>query len=87
LSECYVLLTTLTAESFSFGLQISMGVITALLLVLIGFAVISRVAPMINLMSVGWSVNMLLTLGVVLVSIGTIITVFSQFAADKLGAF
>ena len=87
LSESYVLLTTLTAESFSFGLQISMGVITALLLVLIGFAVISRVAPMINLMSVGWSVNMLLTLGVVLVSLGTIITVFSQFAADKLGAF
>ncbi len=62
-----------------------MGVITALLLVLIGFAVISRVAPMINLMTVGWSVNLLLTLGVVLISLGTIITAFSQFATDKLG--
>ena len=83
LADSYKLLTTLTAESFSFGLQISMGVITVLLLALLCMAVISRVAPMINLMTVGWQANMILTLGMLLVSLGTIITAFCQLAISN----
>lgn len=79
----YSTITELVSLSFNLGLQLSLSVITALLIALIAWAIISRTIPTINLMTVGWPVNMLLALGALFVSLGSIITLFCS-AAQKI---
>lgn len=71
-------LTTLLTQSFRLGIRAAAPAMAALLLATLVLGLIGRTLPQINILVVGFSVNALLTIGALLVSIGAIAWAFPQ---------
>lgn len=64
---------------FAVGVLMSLPLVTALLLVNLGFGVASRSAPQLNIFSVGFPVSLLLGLGLIWVSLPSVMELFDGF--------
>lgn len=71
-------LTAITSFSFRLGLQIAMPVMIALLLSILIMGLISRTLPQLNVLAVGFSVNSMVMLSALLLSIGVLSRVFHE---------
>jgi flagellar biosynthetic protein FliR len=71
-------MTTLVVQSFSLGIRAVAPVTVALLLTTIVMGIISRTLPQLNVMSFGFGVSALATLGTLWVSLGSIAWIFQE---------
>ncbi len=83
-TEIGEMLTTLAAESFRLGVQAATPVMVAMLLATLVLGLISRTLPQLNVMSLGFGLNVVITLGAVAVSMGTMAWVFQQHVDPML---
>jgi flagellar biosynthetic protein FliR len=86
--DALVTVTRLLSLSFLMALRISLPVITALLLGLIAAGWIGRVVPQLNMIVLGWNLNAVLALAVLLFSLGGMAWVFQNhlpLAVEYLG--
>jgi flagellar biosynthesis protein FliR len=72
------LVPALLAESFSLALRGAAPAIVALLLATISLGLISRTLPQMNVMAIGFGLNVLVTLGILALSIGGIAWLFQE---------
>jgi flagellar biosynthetic protein FliR len=70
--------TTLLSESFTLGIRAAGPAMVALLLATVLLGLISRTIPQINVMVVGFGVNSLITLGMIAISLGSMVYVFQE---------
>lgn len=78
-------LTTLLGQSFVLGIRAAAPAMTALLLATLVLGLVSRTVPQLNILAIGFNLNALLTIGVVLVSLGAIAWAFPQATVDAIG--
>ncbi len=71
-------LVTILSQSFLLGVRTAAPAMTALLLATLLLGLIGRTMPQINILAVGFGINTLLTLGTLLLSLGTIAWAFPQ---------
>jgi flagellar biosynthetic protein FliR len=67
---------------FAAGVLFSLPLVTALLLVNLGFGVASRAAPQLNIFSVGFPVSLGLGLFLIGISLPDVLSLFSGFLDD-----
>ncbi len=79
-------LVTLLGQSFNLGVRAAAPMLVALFLATVLLGLVSRTLPQINAVVVGFSVNSLLTLGMMMVSIGAVAYTFQEPLADALVA-
>ena len=85
LGETYLdVLISLLSQSFQLGIRAAAPAMTALLLATLVLGLVGRTLPQINILAVGFSVNTLLTLGCVSLSLGTVMWAFPQQAAAAI---
>ncbi len=85
LGDTYVeALTSLLSQSFLLGIRAAAPAMTALLLATLVLGLVGRTMPQINVLAVGFSVNALLSLGCLLLSIGAITWAFPQQAVTAI---
>lgn len=77
-------LTEVTAYSFRVGLQVSLPLMLALLLSILVMGLISRTLPQLNVLAVGFSVNSVVMLAALLLSLGILSRVFQEEALVAL---
>ena len=77
-------LTSLLSQSFLLGIRAAAPAMTALLLATLVLGLIGRTLPQINVLAVGFSVNALLTLACLSLSIGSVIWAFPHHCATAL---
>ncbi|HEX6961550.1 MAG TPA: flagellar biosynthetic protein FliR [Lacipirellula sp.] len=77
-------LKTLLTQSFLLAIRAAAPAMAALLLATLVLGLIGRTLPQINILAVGFSVNALLTAGVLVLSIGAIGWAFPQPAVDAI---
>jgi flagellar biosynthetic protein FliR len=65
-------LTTIVTQSLDLGIRAGAPVMTALLLSTLVLGLVTRTLPQINIIAVGFSLNALLTLGALFLTVGTI---------------
>jgi flagellar biosynthetic protein FliR len=83
--ESYVeAVVAIVTRSFHLGLRAVAPVMTALLLSTIVLGLVGRTLPQLNIIIIGFNINALLTLGVLLVGMGAIAWTFPDQAADVL---
>ena len=70
--------SVLLSESFSLGIRAAAPAMIALLLATVLLGLISRTIPQINVMVVGFGINSMITLGVVAISLGSMVFVFQE---------
>jgi flagellar biosynthesis protein FliR len=78
LSSIGKLVPALLAESFSLAVRGAAPAIVALLLATISLGLISRTLPQMNIMAIGFGLNVLVTLGILALSIGGIAWLFQE---------
>ena len=81
-------MTRLLSVSFLMALRISLPVVTALLVGLITAGWISRLLPQLNMIVLGWNLNAVLALAMILLTLGGMAWVFQQhvqLAVEYLG--
>ena len=71
-------MVTILSQSFLLGIRAAAPAMTALLLATLLLGLVGRTMPQINILAVGFSVNTLLTLGTLFVSLGAIAWAFPQ---------
>lgn len=71
-----------SSRLFAAGVLWSLPVISALLLINLGFGVASRAAPQLNIFSVGFPVSLLLGLLLIWVSLPSVLALFAGFLDD-----
>jgi flagellar biosynthetic protein FliR len=85
LGESYVaVLTEMLGQSFLLGIRAAAPAMAALLLATLVLGLIGRTVPQINVLVVGFSVNALLTIGGVCVTIGAIAWAFPQQGIEAI---
>ncbi len=72
------------AALFSGAISIALPGVTALLIVNLGFGVISRAAPSLNLFAVGFPISLVVGLLVVLAGMGPLVEGISQLIGQGL---
>ncbi len=72
------LLTTLATESFSLGIRGAAPAIVALLLSTIVLGFVSRTLPQINIMTVGFGLNIAVTFVALAISVGAMVWLFQE---------
>ncbi len=77
-------LTRVTTFSFTLGLQVAAPVMIALLLSVLIMGLISRTLPQLNVLAVGFSVNSLVMLSAMLLSLGVLTRVFQENSIDVI---
>ncbi len=80
-------LAQIANDSFALGLQVAAPIMVALLLSILLMGLISRTLPQLNVLAVGFSVNSLIMLSALLLSLGVLTQVFihhSQVAIDTI---
>jgi flagellar biosynthetic protein FliR len=77
-------LVTIIAQAFALGIRAAAPLLVAMLLSNLVLGLISRTLPQINVIAVGFSVNSLLALGVLFLSIGAAAWTFQDPAMDVL---
>jgi flagellar biosynthetic protein FliR len=86
LGKSYVTaMTTLLGQSFALGIRAAAPGMAALLLATLVLGLIGRTVPQINILAVGFNLNALLTVAILMASVGTIGWAFPNQAADALG--
>jgi flagellar biosynthetic protein FliR len=86
--DALVTVTRLLSVSFLMALRISLPVVTALLVGLITAGWISRLLPQLNMIVLGWHLNAVLALAMILLTLGGMAWVFQrhvQLAVEYLG--
>lgn len=87
LGDSYVdVLTSLLRESFALGLQAAAPAMLALLLATLVLGLVGRTLPQLNVLAVGFSVNAMLSLGCLLVTLGGVAYAFPQQAAAAINS-
>jgi flagellar biosynthetic protein FliR len=71
-------LTTLVAQSFVLGVRAAAPAMAALLLATLVLGLISRTLPQLNVMTLGFGFNSLITLGAICLSMGTVAWTFQD---------
>jgi flagellar biosynthetic protein FliR len=71
-------IATLLTESFSLGIRAAAPAMAALLLATVLLGLISRTIPQINVLVVGFGVNSLITLGMLAISLSSMVYVFQD---------
>lgn len=71
-------LSTLVGQSFSLGVRAAAPVVTALLLASLVLGLIGRTAPQLNIISLGFGLNAMVTLAVLAFSLSAIAWVFQE---------
>jgi flagellar biosynthesis protein FliR len=71
-------LTEVTSRSFLLGLRIAAPMMVSLLLAILIMGLISRTLPQLNVLAVGFSVNSMVMLAAMLLSLGILARVFEQ---------
>jgi flagellar biosynthetic protein FliR len=71
-------IVVLLSQSFSLGIRAAGPAMVALLVATLLLGLIGRTLPQINVLAVGFNVNVLLTLGILLLSLGAIAYAFPQ---------
>jgi flagellar biosynthetic protein FliR len=85
LGETYAtVLAKLLGQSFVLGIRAGAPAMTALLLATLVLGLIGRTLPQINILVVGFSINALLSVGAVCLSIGTIAWAFPEQAVAAI---
>jgi flagellar biosynthesis protein FliR len=79
-------LTNVATQSFALGIRAAAPLLTALLLSNLVLGLISRTLPQINVIAVGFGVNSLLALAVMMLSIGGVAWTFQDPTIDVLHA-
>lgn len=74
----------LLQQSFQLGIRAAAPIMIALLLSTLLMGLISRTLPQINVLAVGFGLNSMLTIGAMLVSIGSVAWAFQDPMADAL---
>jgi flagellar biosynthesis protein FliR len=77
-------LTGLMTQSFMLGVHAAAPILVALFLSTIVLGLITRTLPQINIIAVGFGINSLLTLAMLLLSIGTVAWTFQEPTIDAL---
>jgi flagellar biosynthetic protein FliR len=77
-------LTTLLGQSFELGIRAAAPAMIALLLATLVLGLIGRTVPQINILVVGFSLNALLAVGALCVSLGAIAWAFPQQAVEAI---
>jgi len=77
-------LTAIITQSFALGIRAAAPLMVALLLSNLVLGLISRTLPQINVIAVGFSINSLLTLGVLFLSLGAVAWTFQEPTVDVL---
>ena len=75
----------LLTQSFELGIRGAAPAMVALLLATVVMGLISRTVPQINVMSIGFGINNLVTLGVLSISLGTICYLFQDQIDGAMG--
>lgn len=83
-SDLVAALSEVTAQSFVLGARASIPLMLALLLSVLIMGLISRTLPQLNVIAVGFSVNSLVVLAVLSVTLGSIAWVFQEQVAATL---
>jgi flagellar biosynthetic protein FliR len=83
-SDLVSLLAEVARYSFELGIRASAPVVLSLLVSVLVLGLISRTLPQLNVLAVGFSVNGLVLLASLLVSLGTLVLVFDQYAGMAL---
>ncbi len=85
LGEDFVeVLCSIVAQSFSLGIRAAAPVLIALLLSTLVLGLISRTVPQINIIAVGFGLNSMLLIGVLLLSLGAVAWAFQEPVVDML---
>lgn len=85
LGDTYVeALTGLMTQSFMLGVHAAAPILVALFLSTIVLGLVTRTLPQINIIAVGFGVNSLLTLAMLLLSMGTVAWTFQEPTIDAL---
>jgi len=77
-------LMEITSQSFVLGLRAAAPVMVALLVATILLALVSRTVPQLNVMQLGFGVNIIVLLGTLAMSLGTIVWVFQEEVTSAL---
>jgi flagellar biosynthetic protein FliR len=77
-------LTNVATQSFALGIRAAAPLLTALLLSNVVLGLVSRTLPQINVIVVGFGINALLALGVLLLSLGGVAWTFQDSTLDVL---
>jgi flagellar biosynthetic protein FliR len=83
-SDLVAALGEVTAQSFLLGARASAPLMLSLLLSVLIMGLISRTLPQLNVIAVGFSLNSLVTLAVLSVTLGTVVWVFQDQVATTL---
>ncbi len=83
-TEIGEMLTTLAAQSFRLGVQAAMPAMVAILLATLVMGLVSRTLPQMNVMSLGFGINVLITLLAVAFTLGTMAWVFQEHVDPML---
>ncbi len=81
-------LTEITSYSFTLGLQLAAPMMVALMLTILIMGLISRTMPQFNILAVGFSINSMVMLGAMLLSMGILVRLFQNqifTAIDLIG--
>lgn len=78
-------LTGIMTQAFVLGIKAAAPLLTALLLANLTLGLISRTLPQINVIAVGFGLNSLLTLGLMMLTIGAAAWVFQDPSIDVMG--
>ncbi|QDU55302.1 flagellar biosynthetic protein FliR [Aeoliella mucimassa] len=85
LGDSYVhVMVGLLTQSFHLGIRASAPLLIALFLSTLLLGLISRTLPQINVLAVGFGLNSMLTIGLILMSLGTVAWTFQEPIADAL---
>jgi len=85
LGDTYVeALTGLMTQSFMLGVHAAAPILVALFLSTIVLGLVTRTLPQINIIAVGFGVNSMLTLAMLLLSMGTVAWTFQEPTIDAL---
>ena len=71
-------LTEITTQSFLLGIRAAAPTIAALLMSILVLGLISRTLPQLNILAVGFSVNAVVLIGTISLSLGTIVWLFQH---------
>ena len=74
----------LVSQSFALGIRAAAPVLIAMLLSTLVLGLISRTVPQINIISVGFGLNSILLIGVLLLSLGAVAWAFQEPVVDML---
>ncbi len=73
-------LTEITSYSFTLGLQLAAPMMVALMLTILIMGLISRTMPQFNVLAVGFSINSMVMLSAMFLSLGILVRVFQDYS-------